>query len=316
MAKHTLLVSEKIPWPARKLQLLIEQLLKVRSPEALRVIRDGQVYVNGRVARRANEMLEPGDKLDVEYQPAEPKPVRGASSSSEAIEVVYLDDQIVVANKPPQLLTVPTPHREHRTMISELERLLRKEGTGDKLFCVHRLDRGVSGLLVFAKSLEVAMSLRDQFAERKPERRYVALVAGELKKRSGTFRSHLATDKKSLSRYSTEDEEEGELAITHYQALQSWSAATLVEVRLETGRRNQIRVHFAEAGHPVLGDSRYGHRELTALWPHRRLALHAVALGFAQPSSQKALAFESPLPDEMLAFIRKNDLAARRERTE
>src|SRR5262245_60333424 len=120
--KNNVVISEKLPWPARKLQLLVEQLLKVRSSEALRVIREGQAYVNGRVERRAQHMLEPGDKLLVQYVPEAPKPVRGASHSADSIEVIYLDEQIVVANKPPDLLTVPTPYKESRTMISELER--------------------------------------------------------------------------------------------------------------------------------------------------------------------------------------------------
>src|SRR5438552_11740188 len=113
--------------------------------------------------------------------------------------------------------------------------------------------------------------MRDQFAARKPQRRYLALVVGNVPSAQGTVRSHLATDKE-LNRYSTDDESAGELAVTHYRVLRSWPGVTLVEVRLETGRRNQIRVHFAEMGHPVLGDRRYGAADaMHPGWPYRRL---------------------------------------------
>ncbi len=116
---------------------------------------------------------------------------------------------------------------------------------------MHRLDRGVSGLLVMAKSLDVAEQIRDQFAARKPERKYIAIVLGHLENPQGTIESHLATDEQ-LNRYSVEEGAEGELAITHYRQTLELRNATMVEVQLETGRRNQIRVHMSEMGNPIL----------------------------------------------------------------
>jgi 23S rRNA pseudouridine1911/1915/1917 synthase len=210
------------------------------------------------------------------------------------------------------LLTVPTPHREPHTAISQLNHLLRRHDASAEAFCVHRLDRGVSGLLVFAKSLAIAQALRDQFAERKPQRRYVAFVAGRVQPPKGTIRSYLATDK-DLNRYSTKDPTAGQLAVTHYQVVESWADATLVAVRLETGRRNQIRVHFAEMGHPVLGDRRYRKDEAAhAAWPYRRLALHAESLGFSHPVTGQSLEFYAPLPPEFERLKKK--LASPRRR--
>jgi 23S rRNA pseudouridine1911/1915/1917 synthase len=168
---------------------------------------------------------------------------------------------------------------------------------------VHRLDRGVSGLLVFGKTQEITRAIKDQFALNKPEREYVAIAAGALEAAHGTFQSLLATDK-DLNRFSTDDEEIGQLAITHFRVIARLNGATLVQVRLETGRRNQFRVHFAEAGHPVLGDPRY-EPELAAhpRWHHQRLALHARLLGFEHPVTQEPLKFESPLPAEMERFL-------------
>jgi 23S rRNA pseudouridine1911/1915/1917 synthase len=169
-------------------------------------------------------------------------------------------------------------------------------------------------LLVFAKSLAIAQTLRDQFAERKPKRRYLAFVAGRVEQERGTIRSYLATDK-NLNRHSTTDKSAGQLAITHYQVLERWPDVTLVAVRLETGRRNQIRVHFAEMGHAVLGDRRYGTTEGPhPAWPYRRLALHAESLGFTHPVTGQELEFHAPLPAEFQALKKRLNQPARRRK--
>ena len=150
---------------------------------------------------------------------------------------------------------------------------------------VHRLDRGTSGLLVFAKNPRIASELRDQFRVRKAEREYAVLVAGTLEQQQGTFTTRLATTK-GLQRYSLGPgqkggDQEGERAVTHFRVQQRLQGATWVTASLETGKRNQIRVHFAEAGHPVLGDERY-RADLAhhPAWTAKRLALHAAVLGF------------------------------------
>ncbi|MCA9150850.1 MAG: hypothetical protein KDA92_16175 [Planctomycetales bacterium] len=142
--------------------------------------------------------------------------------------------------------------------------------------------------------------MRDQFAARKPQRRYVAIVWGKVMPLEGTFRSYLTTDDKTLDQYSTDEESAGQLAVTHYRVMTHLPEATVVEVALETGRRNQIRVHFAEAGYPLLGDTRYGRDYVgnPRLWPHARIALHAQALGFDHPVTGQPLQFQSRLPRE------------------
>jgi 23S rRNA pseudouridine1911/1915/1917 synthase len=300
-----LIVDNRFPPPARRLENLVQQLLKVNRQEAIRAIHDGGVRINGRFVRMPATMLAVGDRLEVEYEPPAPKVASPAPDRKEPMQVVFEDEHLAVVNKPAALLTVPTPYKEKVTLISLLEKHLRRHGSADqKAYCVHRLDRGVSGLLVFGKRLDVAEALRDQFAERKPQRLYLALVAGTLAEREGTFRTRLATDE-ALNRYSTDDES-GELAITHYRLVKQLQGASLAEVRLETGRRNQIRVHFAETGHPVLGDPRYGSGvKMPVQWTYRRLALHAVSLGFTHPVLGTPLSFESPLPREMQAFIQQ-----------
>jgi 23S rRNA pseudouridine1911/1915/1917 synthase len=159
---------------------------------------------------------------------------------------------------------------------------------------------------VFAKNPEIRDALREQFQEHSAERVYTAIVSGRVRDDAGTFSSYLATNR-ALERYSTRDPERGELAVTYFRVLARAADATFVEAQLRTGRRNQIRVHFAEAGHPVLGDSRYGScRPPHPQWPPSRLALHASALGLIHPVSEEPVRWESPLPAPFRTFAAKH----------
>jgi 23S rRNA pseudouridine1911/1915/1917 synthase len=259
--------------------------------------------VNGRAVRTPQTELVPGDRLAV--VPAA-TPVTLQRVGSQRFEIRFEDESLLIVEKPPGLLTVPTQRNESANLLTLLERYLRPQGLLPE--CVHRLDRGVSGLLVFAKRAEIAERLRDQFADRKPDRMYLAFARGKVLSKEGTIRSFLATDE-HLNRYSTSDESKGQLAITHYRVLRTWGdLASQIELRLETGRRNQIRVHLAEAGHPLWGDTRYG-RSLPPhrYWPYQRVALHAARLGFDHPLTGSRLVFESRMPREFHEFVQKLD---------
>lgn len=299
-------VDARLPAPARTALSLVQAALKVHRSVAEKLIHDGAVSCRGRTIAQTHLRINVGDEIEIDYTP-QPKatPARRDASRTAAFEVVYDDEFLVVVNKPANLLTVPTPKREKNTLQSRLRVWLDRNQPEALAICVHRLDRGVSGLLVFAKSYEIADELRSQFSDRKPERRYIAIVQGNIASSEGTFRSYLATDE-SLNRHSVDNPDGGELAITHYKVRESWSDTTLVEVTLETGRRNQIRVHFAEAGHPVIGDPRYRTQEAAhRWWPHKRLALHAETLGLTHPRTAAPLKFTSPWPQEFRDFRRK-----------
>jgi 23S rRNA pseudouridine1911/1915/1917 synthase len=263
------------------------------------------VAVNAQPTREPWRRLVAGDQVQVRFEEGRRYHARPRPRQHQGFAVVYEDRELIVVDKSAELLTVPTERREPNTLVDRVNEYVRRTKKGKGAFPVHRLDRGVSGLLVLGKTAEIAALIRDQFAARKPERKYVAIVAGRLAQPAGQFRSFLATDA-SLRRFSTDDEEIGQLAITHYQVVETWQTTSLVEVHLETGRRNQIRVHFSEAGHPVLGDPRY--RPEAARhpdWPHRRIALHAQTLAVTHPNSEQQLRFESQLPAEMVRFILK-----------
>jgi 23S rRNA pseudouridine1911/1915/1917 synthase len=220
----------------------------------------------------------------------------------DAFRIIAEDEYLIVVDKAAGVLTVPAHPGETNTVVHAISRYFAQRGLRKRAQVVHRLDRDVSGLLVFAKSREIAEKLQEQFEERKPEREYAAIVHGVLPAQ-GTFESYLATTK-NFQRYSTRDPRAGELAVTHYQLRRVAHGASWLRVWLETGRRNQIRVHLADAGHPVLGDQRY-RPDLSShpQWRVKRLALHAAVLGFLHPFTGKPLRFEIPLPAAMRAFV-------------
>lgn len=261
------------------------------------------VRLNGEICRDPGTIVRPADTVLVRHDPHTRYREPPTERTSSAYRLVYEDDDVIVVDKAAAILTVPTDHGETNTLLGALNLYLgRRRG---RATVIHRLDRGTSGLLVFAKNGRMASELIAQFRVRKAEREYAAIVAGTMAEQTGTFSTRLGTTK-SLQRFTTDDEDEGEIAITHYRVERPLAAATYVRVRLETGRRNQIRVHFAEAGHPVLGDDRYRvDRASHPGWRANRLALHAAILGFDHPRTRKPLRFESPLPEEFERFFGK-----------
>jgi 23S rRNA pseudouridine1911/1915/1917 synthase len=251
-------------------------------------------------------MVRQGDVVEIQYDPAQRYHERPKAWQHRSFRLLHEDGALLVVDKGAGILTVPTGKGERNTLVHALERYVsRGTSRASRVFVVHRLDRDASGLLVFAKTPEAADRLKEQFAASKPDREYVALVAGRVPTSAGTFKTFLTTGK-SLQRYSTSRRGDGELAITHYRVESLLQDASLVRVRLETGRRNQIRVHFAEAGHPVLGDTRYRPDLAQGKgWGLKRLALHAAVLGFSHPMTGEALRFDSPLPREFGQYIRR-----------
>ena len=299
------IVPANLPLPARTALNVVQTALKVHRSVAEKLLHDGAVRSGGRALSQTHTKLNVGDEVEIDYAPQPAKLPKAKANTNARFEVVFDDEFVIVVDKPAGLLTVPTPKREPNTLQSQIRKWLQRNQPGAMATCVHRLDRGVSGLLVFAKSHAVADKLREQFAARKPERKYTAIVRGEMSSEQGTFRSYLATDE-SLNRYSVTNPADGELAITHYRVKERWQDASLLQMQLETGRRNQIRVHLAEAGHPIIGDPRY-RAELAEhpLWPLKRIALHAETLGLMHPETGELLQFTAPWPQEFRDFRRR-----------
>jgi 23S rRNA pseudouridine1911/1915/1917 synthase len=305
LATKSATLSAGSPLLGQRIDHLVQELVALSRSQVTGLFDHGCVRVGGAICTQPAQRLAAGDRIEVKYDPSQRYHPKAKPRRNLGFEIVFEDKYLIVVNKPAELLTVPTVREETNTLQHKVAEYVKHVSKGRGAFTVHRLDRGVSGLLVLGKTQEIVRQLKDQFAASKPEREYIAIVAGRMENAGGTFESLLATDK-DLNRFSTEDDQVGQLAITHYRVVSVLHDATLVQVRLETGRRNQIRVHFAEAGHPVFGDPRYrpenaAHRH----WPHRRLALHARLLGFEHPATNQPLRFEAALPEEMERFLKR-----------
>ena len=217
---------------------------------------------------------------------------------SNDLGVVYEDPYLLVIDKRAGLLSMSNNTRQ-QTVQTVLNRYLEKGGSRCTSHLVHRLDRDTSGLMVYAKDVKTQRSLVEGWQQLVTDRRYVALVSGELEKDQGMIKSWLTEDKHFVTHSSPVDNG-GKLAITHYKVLRSAKGYSLVELELETGRKNQIRVHLSDMGHPIVGDFKYGSSDESLL----RLGLHAYLLAFRHPVTGKYLRFETPVPDSFEKLMR------------
>jgi len=222
---------------------------------------------------------------------------------SGGICIVYEDKDIMVVDKPEGLLTVKTERENVRTAHALLTEYIRT-GCGrskKRLFVVHRLDRDTSGLLIFAKSEEAMNRLKDRWKEN--NKKYLAVVHGACEKDAGSISSYLAEDS-GYNVYTTKDPAKGKLAQTEYRVLRRTKKCSLLEVTLLTGRKNQIRVHLASIGHPIVGDAKYGRPDEE----QPRMALHAWCLTFKHPFTGKVLSFTSEVPDFFTTLVGRFEL--------
>ncbi len=266
----------------------------------------GQVFVNGGEAA-AGESARPVAEGDVVRawidRPGRAK--RRSRSRSRELNIVYEDDALIVLDKPAGLLAVPLARRsEAPSAYDQVVGHLRSRGKIRPLV-VHRIDRDTSGLVVFAKHPAAQAGLREQFRRHCAERIYRAVVYGRPQPSSGTWRDRLVWDQRALIQKRTHPRDpRGRDAISEYRVLEQFPDAALIEVRLITGRRNQIRLQARLRGHTLVGERRYVYGpELLRPIPFRRQALHAFQLGFDHPASGKPLRLEAPIPSDMAALL-------------
>ena len=219
------------------------------------------------------------------------------------IQILYEDAALIVVNKPPGLLTVPLP----RSQLQSVQALLAaREAKGRRPFAVHRIDCDTSGIVLFAKTPQAQRAIKEQFAHREPERVYVAIVHGHPARPDGTWRDHLAWDAEDVEQIVVRPGQRGGAeAITHYRVTERLGDVSVLEVRLETGKRNQIRVQAAAHGHPLVGERRSGAAPAPAGISSARQALHAARLTLRHPVDGRTLRFEAPLPADLQVLLRK-----------
>jgi 23S rRNA pseudouridine1911/1915/1917 synthase len=274
-------VTDPIPATAPLLARLHAEFPDSSTRRLKAWLAEGRVRVNGAVARdprapvRVEDLLELGQPAKADFPPE--------------LRRVHEDDLLVVVDKPAGLLTIATERERERTVYRLLWEYLSTRRPPRRPFVVHRLDRETSGLLAFATTPTAKRHLQEQFEQRSAQRLYVAVVEGRVRDDAGTLTSRLVQDRRLRVR---SDREAGRTAITHYRVVARGRDATLVELRLGTGRRHQLRVQLAELGHPIVGDRLHG----STRNPLRRLCLHATRLGFVHPETGAAVAFTSPAP--------------------
>jgi 23S rRNA pseudouridine1911/1915/1917 synthase len=305
----------------RALATELHKILEISHRQAKGLIDAGCVEVNDQPARTHGQRLTAGDSIKVDfevdraYQPL-PGPNRSADSP---FEMLFEDRDLIFVNKPAGLLTVPAEKGNEPCLADALTESYRRRGQKRvQLYVVHRLDRYTSGVLVFAKTPEAMHGLKALFEDHKLQRIYKAILVGELPENSGTLSGRIVENPKSL-RMRVVQPRQGDTrprgskdAITHFRVMERLPGHTVVEVRLETGRRNQIRVQFADRGYPLLGDQVYGQpSELLD-----RQALHAELLGFRHPVTEDAVSASAPLPADMEAALKTLRLKLRLGRAE
>ncbi len=293
--------SYRVEAPAELLPFLLTKMGGMTRTSVKQLLGQRRVKVNNAIQTRHDTPLRKGDLITIESG-------RGnAELRHPKLRIIYEDDALIVVEKKNGLLTVPyNPKSTETTALSILKDYVKKQSRQASVYVVHRLDRETSGVLVFAKSPELQEYMRTYWRQLVSKRTYVALVEGKLQKREGTITSWLTEDDRTAMVYSSPTDNGGQKAITHYQVvkestLQSDDTAltaeySLVELNLETGRTNQIRVHMATIGHPVVGDRKYGHGNESS--PIDRLCLHARTLEFIHPMTEKKVRFEASTPKE------------------
>lgn len=266
------------------IDFIMEKMHGISRNRAKALIVNRVVLVNNAITTHPLTELKPGAVVQLD------RSKHKHAFHSKDLDIVYEDPYLLVIDKHPGLLSMSNNTRQ-LTAQTVLNRYLEKGGGRNTSHIVHRLDRDTSGLMVYAKDVQTQQTFVDGWQELVADRRYIALVEGVFEKPQGCVRSWLTEDKRFIT-HSSPTDNGGKYAVTHYNVLTLSNGYSLVECVLETGRKNQIRVHMAELGHPVVGDAKYGSKND----PMRRLGLHAYMLCFTHPVTGKRLRFETPVP--------------------
>ena len=273
---------------------------------AVSALERGKVLLNGAETTAADgaRRLAAGDVVRV-WQDRPGSARRAPRAETGDLGIVYEDAALLVLNKPPGLLSVPLERKAGASSVyDQLEEYFRSQGKR-KPFVVHRIDRDTSGLVLFARDARTQAALKAQFRRREPERVYLAVVYGHPEPPRGTWEDHLVWDTKALTQKETSPRDpSGAHAISDYVVLERFGNSSLIEVRLQTGKRNQIRIQARLRGHTLVGERRYvfGPETLRPI-PFARQALHAHRLAFRHPEDGRLLRLEAPPPADLAALI-------------
>ena len=290
--------------PAGRLDTFLREKFPAASRGAWqRLIEQGHIRVNGRVVKPTHSPRA-GEQIEIHWPEARPAE---AQPEEIPLDILFEDKSLLVLNKPAGLVVHPAAGHEEHTLVNALLHHCRGSLSGiggvARPGIVHRLDKETSGCLVVAKNDETHLALSAQFAERRVEKIYNAIVCGELARESGEIRAAIARHPSHRKRMAVRNDSSGRAAHTSYRMLERLNSATFVEAQIHTGRTHQVRVHFQFIGHSLVGDETYGGRQNARLkeltnYAAPRVMLHARELAFIHPRTKKEMSFEAPLPKD------------------
>lgn len=280
-AKYTIY---NVTEPDELMAFLMKKMDGVSRTRVKALLSNRVVLVDNVIVTQFNHPLKPGMKVQISREKNKHE------FHHPMLKIVYEDAYLIVVEKKEGLLSVVTDHQKERTAQHILSEYVKRTHRNNRVFVVHRLDRETSGLMMYAKDEKTQHTLRDNWHDIVVDRRYVSIVMGEMERDQAQIRTWL-TDRKLYVSSSNYDDG-GKLSITHYKTIKRANGFSMMELELETGRKNQIRVHMSELGHPVVGDQRYG----CEIDPLGRLALHAFKLCFYHPVTGELMEFETPYP--------------------
>lgn len=274
------------------MKFLMEKMPENSRNSIKSLLTNKRVLVDGKLESQYNYKLTPGQEVSISK-------TRVVSQKLKGVSILFEDNDILVVEKEKGILSIGTEKEKKNTAYSILKDYLKEQDPKNKIFVVHRLDRDTSGVMIFAKSAKAQDILQTNWNDLVKERSYVALVEGNVKKDRDTIVSYLAENKAYIS-YSTDNPEEGKKAVSNYKVIRRNKNYSLLEVNIETGRKNQIRVHMKELGHSVVGDKKYGATKN----PINRLGLHAYTIVFTHPITNEVVSFTSKIPNEFLGVFK------------
>jgi 23S rRNA pseudouridine1911/1915/1917 synthase len=274
------------------MEFLIKQLPHKSRNNIKALLGYKQVFVDGKPVTKFNHPLTPGQIVEISSNRVSPE------QQFREYSIIYEDQHLIVIDKSAGLLSMATDSEKRATAFSLLSRHVKKQDPDNKIFIVHRLDRETSGLMIFAKSEEIKDRLQESWNDTILERTYVAVVEGMVEQQEGVITSYLWEDK-NYTMHSSQIPGKGQKAVTNYSVVRQNESYSLLKVNLETGRKNQIRIHMQEIGHSVVGDKKYG----AVSSPLKRLGLHAQRLSFIHPVSGNKMDFETKIPKAFMRVI-------------
>lgn len=274
--------------PCELLKFLFETFPSQSRNSVKSLLSSHRVSVNGAPVTQFNFVLTPKDTVIITKNPIRRK-------LRHNLPIIFENDELIVINKPSKLLSVPSDTEKGSTAYRMVNDYLQQKDKHNRAFIVHRIDEDTSGVLMFAKNAKIAHLLtdKDNWNTLVKKRGYYAVVEGVMEKKEGTVKSYLKKNSQNMM-YSSKKTGDGQLAITHYKLIKNSKDYSLLDVNIDSGRKNQIRVHMGDLGHYIIGDDKYGEPKN----PIKRLGLHAYCLEITHPVSGKLLKFTAPMPKE------------------